>query len=218
MERYSYGILTRTLLFRNRKLIGLFTQRCNCCCQWFCTDNFSILCQNHFCIKGICIYKQILIDHRYFIFTYFCCDILVVEFHFLHLRRCLAVSAICNTITTEIIICRTLTEISAVCLELFSVTVFFINGLINIIPDKSTLIFRLCIRQICIFVHCTTGISHRMGILTADERFAVIFCEELLDCFYRRIHLTFHITGVIIAAIMEDTFIVNQSGRIFAAE
>ena len=57
-----------------------------------------------------------------------------------------------------------------------------------------------------------------MCVLTADERFAVIFCKELFDGLNRWIHLAFHIAGVIVAAVMEQTFVMNQTGRILSAE
>ena len=136
----------------------------------------SILCKSHFTAERIGIYKQVFVDNFYSIFCYLRSDILVIEFDLLHLRRRSSVTAICNTVSTEIIIRRTLTEITAVCLELFSVTVFFINGLVNVIPDETTLIFRFCVSKICIFMHCATGISHCMSVLAADKRLAVIFC------------------------------------------
>ena len=57
-----------------------------------------------------------------------------------------------------------------------------------------------------------------MSVFTADERLRIIFCKELFDCLYRRVHLAFHIAGIVISAVMAKTFIVNQTGRVCVAE
>ena len=57
-----------------------------------------------------------------------------------------------------------------------------------------------------------------MSVFTADERLGIIFCKELFDCLYRRVHLAFHIAGIVISAVMAKTFIVNQTGRVCVAE
>jgi len=181
-------------------------------------DHFAILCNSYFAIKNICVYKQVLVDDFYDVCTDFCSDILVVEFDFLHLWRSISVSAVCDTISTEVVICRTFSEVTAVCLEFFAVAVFFVDRLVNIVPDKSALILRFCVCQICIFVHCTTGISHCMGVFTADKRLGAVFCKELFDCLYGWIHLTFHVTGIVISTVMAETFIMNQASRIFLVE
>ena len=218
MEGNSNCIFSGCFCCFKRQFIFFLAQWLNCCFQCFCTDHFSILCKCYLTVKSICVYKQILVNHFYCICSYFCSNILIIKFHFLHLRRSISVSAVCNTISTEIIVCRTFSEVTAVCLEFFTVAVFFVDRLVNIVPDKSTLILRLCICQICIFVHCTAGISHCMCIFTADKRFGIVLCKELFDCFYRRIHLAFHVTGVIVSAIMADSFIVDQTGRVCLME
>ena len=214
MERNSYRVLTCFLLLLKWKSIFHLAQRSHCCIQYFCTNYVSILLKGYSAFKCVRIYKQIFVDHIHGISTYLCGNILIIKFHFLHLRRRITISTICNTISTEIIISRTLAKISAICLELFSITVFFVNRLIDIIPDKATLIFRLCICQICIFMHGTAGISHGMGILTTDKGLGIIFCKKLFNCFHRWIHLAFHIAGSVISAVMADTFIMYQTGRI----
>ena len=57
-----------------------------------------------------------------------------------------------------------------------------------------------------------------MCVFTADKRFAVILCQELFDCFYRWIHLAFHITGIIITTVMEKSLIMYQAGRVILTE
>ena len=218
MEGNSNCIFSGCFCFFKRQFIFFLTQWLNCCFQYFCTDHFSILCKCYLTVKSICIYKEVLVKHFYCISCHLCCNILIIKFHFLHLRGRISVSAIADSISTEIIISRTLAKISAICLELFSIAVFLINRLVNVIPDKSTLIFRLCICQVSIFVHGTAGISHGMCILTADKRLGTVFCKELLNCFYRRIHLAFHITGIVVSSVVADTFIMYQTGRVILME
>ena len=50
-----------------------------------------------------------------------------------------------------------------------------------------------------------------MRVLAADKWFASVFFQEFLDSFYRRIHLAFHITGIVVSSVMADTFIVYQA-------
>ncbi len=179
----------------------------------------SVLFHQNNTVKAVCIYKQIFIDHPHLILLHNSRNVLVIELYFLHLRGWHAVSAVCNTVAAEIVIAGAVIKISAVCQKFFSVTVFFINGLINIIPDKSALIQWLCICQICVFVHGTTGISHGMRVFTTDKRFAPVFLQKCLDALHRRIHLAFHITGSVISAVPEYPLIVHQPcGVLFAVE
>ena len=47
---------------------------------------FSIFCKYYEAVKGISVDKQILVDDGYLVFFHFGRDVLVVEFHILHLR------------------------------------------------------------------------------------------------------------------------------------
>ena len=51
-----------------------------------------------------------------------------------------------------------------------------------------------------------------MGIFTADKGLAPVLCQEFLDAFYRWVHLAFHITAAVVAAVMEYPFIMHQPG------
>ena len=68
------------------------------------------------------------------------CDILIAELDLLHLGRRSTVTTVGNAVSAEIIVGRTLTEIAAVGLEPLAVTVFFPDGLVDVIPDKAALI------------------------------------------------------------------------------
>ena len=57
-----------------------------------------------------------------------------------------------------------------------------------------------------------------MCILAADKRLFLMFFEKLLDCVHRRVHLTFHITGRIVASVMAHAFIMHQPIRIHFPE
>ena len=175
----------------------------------------SVSRQRHHTVESICIHKQVLVDHSHLILLHLSGDVLIIELHFLHLRGGLSVSAVGNTVAAEVVIAGTVIEISAIGKIFLSVAIFFINRLIDVIPDKSALIQRLRIGQIRVFVHGAAGISHGMGVLAADKRFASVFRQELFDGFHRRIHLAFHIAGIVVTAVMHDPFIMNQTGGIF---
>ena len=52
-----------------------------------------------------------------------------------------------------------------------------------------------------------------MRVLAADKWFASVFFQEFLDSFYRRIHLAFHITGIVVSSVVADTFIMYQAEK-----
>lgn len=59
-----------------------------------------------------------------FVFLYIHSNVLIAEFYFLHLRGSIALAAVYNTISAEIVIAWMIIKVSAVRLELFSVAVF----------------------------------------------------------------------------------------------
>src|SRR5699024_5929096 len=119
-----------------------------------------------------------------------------------------------DTVGAEIIVRGTFSEISSVCLKLPAVTVFFINRLVYIIPDKTALIFWLRISQIRILVHGSAGISHGMGVLAADKRLTVVLCQKFSDLFYGSIHLAFYIARFIVCPVAEYALVMHKPGRI----
>ena len=211
-------IFSRNRLFWKRQIIHLLGERFHIGCHNKFSDCLSVpgRCYHAFIHTGV--QEEVLVDDFYLILCHFGCNILVVEFYLLHLRGRLSVTAVYNPVGAEIVVGRSFIKIAAVCLEFISITVFLINRLVNVIPDKSSLIERFCICQIGILVHCPAGISHGVGILTADKWFASVFCKEFLDLFHRCVHLALHIAGIIVAAILEDAFVMYQSRRIFLAE
>ena len=54
-----------------------------------------------------------------------------------------------------------------------------------------------------------------MGILAADKRFASVLRQELLDRFHCRIHLAFHVAGIIVTAVVDNPLVMHQAGGIF---
>ena len=183
-EGYSNCVFTRQCLYRNRQTYSFLAQRSYMSFHRNFFDLFSVFRKHYEAVKGICVDKQVLIDDCYLIFFYFCRDVLIVEFHILHLGRCVSFSTVCDTVSAEVVVAWTIIEVTAVCLEFFSVTVFFVDGLIDVIPDKSTLVGRLGIGQICVFVHTTAGVTHCMRVLAADKWFASVFFQEFFDSFY----------------------------------
>ena len=211
-------IFSRNRFFRKRQIIYLLGKRFHIRCHSGFSDDLSApgCCYNTVINTGV--KEEVLIDNFHLILCHFRSNILIVEFDFLHLWGRLSVTAVYNPVGTEIVIGRSLIKVAAVCLKFISIAVFFINCLVNVIPDKPSLIKRFCIRQIGILVHCPAGISHSVGILAADKRLAPVFCKEFLNLFHRCIHLAFHVAGTIVTAVMENTFIMYQSCRIFFAE
>ena len=53
-----------------------------------------------------------------------------------------------------------------------------------------------------------------MGIFTADEWLAAVFRQKSLDSVGGSIHLALHIAGIVIPAVVEDAFIMHQTGGI----
>ena len=108
-----------------------------------------------------------------------------------------------------------LIKISAIGLVFPAIAVFLVNRLVNIIPDKTALIQRFRICQICIFVHGPTGISHSVCIFATDKRLASVFFQKSFDVFHCGVHLAFHIAGIIVTSVMHNTFIVHQTSGVF---
>ena len=53
-----------------------------------------------------------------------------------------------------------------------------------------------------------------MRILTADIRFSSVFRQEFTDFIDRRVHPAFHIAGVVVSAVVINSFIMNKTGRV----
>ena len=217
-ERNGNRILSRQSFLRKRKRIGLFTKRLYLRLHLDLSKRFSISLHENNTVECVRVQKQILIDDRHPVFGNLRRNILIIIFYFLHLRGRLSVSSIDDAVRAEIIVGRPLAKISSIRLEFLSIPVFLINGLIDIIPDKASLVQWICVRQIRILMHCSAGIPHGMGIFTADKRLAPVFCKKFFDFLHRSIHLTFHVARIIISAVVKYTFIMYQPGRILLAE
>ena len=121
------------------KLISLLVQR-------FYSDIHLGICnlpaikhQADLTIVHICICEKILIDNSKLVILNLDCNILIVEFRLLHLRGRHTLTAVSNTISTEIIIAGTVIKITAISQYFLTVSVLMIDGLVDVIPDKSTL-------------------------------------------------------------------------------
>ena len=161
-----------------------------------------------------CVYEQILILYKNRLFADVGGDILIIKFNFLHLWRRSPAAAVYDSVCAEIIVGRTFAEIAAVGLKFFAVTVFFCNRLIYIVPDKSALIEWIRIGQIRVFVHGAAGIPHGVGIFAADKGLIPVLGKERLNGRDRGVHLAFYVAGVVVAAVMEDAFIVYEPGAV----
>ena len=211
-------ILARHVHCTEGQRVCVFVERLRMGLKRSFPDLHAVSLQRHNTVKCIRIHKQVLVDYPDAVRRHFRRDVLVIELHVLHLRGRFAVAAVGDAVGAEVIVCRTLAVIPAVRLEFFSVPVFLVQRLVDIIPDKAALVQRFRISQISVFMHGAAGIAHRMGILAADIRLAPVFLQELPDRLHGRIHLAFHIAGIIVAAVMEHAFIVHEPGRVDLAE
>ena len=174
-EGNGHHILSRKCLYCDWKLHRFFRKRLHRNFHRHFFQFLSFFFEKYYACKCIGIHKQVFIFYNRLVFLHVNGNILIAEFYFLHLRRRVALAAVYDTISTEVIITRMVVKITAIRLELFSVAVFFINRLIDIVPDKTALEHWLFLGQIHIFLHRAAGISHGMGILTADVRFSAVF-------------------------------------------
>src|SRR5699024_9709649 len=139
-------------------------------------------------------------------------DVLVIKFYGLHLgRRLPLLSSVSDPVSAEIIICGPLCAVPAICLKLSAVPVLLRQGLINVIPDKASLIQRFCVCKICIPVHGAAGVPHGVKVFTADKGLASVLLKKLRDLCRRCVHLAFYVAGIVVPPVMKDTFIMYQS-------
>ena len=117
------------------------------------------------------IQKEIFIFNRESCLGEFNGNILIIEPHFLHFRRRGSITAVNDSVSAEIIVSRAFSVVTAVSLKPFPVAILFVDGLVDIIPDKPTLITWFPVRQFSVFVHRPAGISHGMGIFTQNKGF-----------------------------------------------
>ena len=138
---------------------------------------------------------------------------LIAVLHFCHFC---GNGAVCkdNAICTEIVVCWTVVKITACCKERFAVFILLENRLVDEVPDKTALIAWLSLGKVGILEQRPVGVAHRVGVFAADERFFRMVFQELFDFGHRRIHLAFHVAGLVESAVIDNTLIVYQSGGI----
>ena len=144
-------------------------------------------------------------------------EILIVELHILQFCRRTTIGKE-NTVAAEVVVRRTVAEVPAIEKYILTVPPAPTNCLIAKIPDKAALIERLALRQLRVLVHTAAAVAHCVRILTADKGLVPVLLEERLDVRRLRIHLAFHIARCGIAAIPENSLVVNEARRIDAAE
>ena len=139
------------------------------------------------------IQKEIFIFNRESCLGEFNGNILIIEPHFLHFRRRIAMFSVNDSVSGEAAIVRAIVEISSITEKFIPIPVFCYNGLIDIIPDKSALVKRFRLGQVGIFMHSAAGISHRMCIFAVNVRLIPILSEPLFDILHCPVHCAFHI-------------------------
>ena len=176
-----------------------------------CFEELAILLNHNLTEISVRVDEEIIVmnDEASFLDLY--ANILVEELNLLHLRAGKTILAVTDTISTEVIIRRAFIEVSAIGLEFSAITVMCRNGLIDVIPDKSALVELIFSGQICIFEHCSCGVTHRMHVFTADIRFISMTRQPFLDFRNRYIHGRFHVREVRTTSVIIDTFVVNES-------
>ena len=70
---------------------------------------------------------------------------LIAEFNLLHLRRRIPLSTVHYAVSTEIVIRRPLSKISAVSQKPLAISILLINRLVHVIPDKAALITHISV-------------------------------------------------------------------------
>ena len=139
-------------------------------------------------------------------------EILIYILHFLHLRRGEpALSAVCYAVSGKAAVIRKVSEVSAVAFKGSAVAVGKCHGLIDIIPDKTSLIQFLFTYIIRVFFNGTVGITHCVSIFAAYIRFVAVIPEEFFDLIHRKIHGTCYVGSCRISGIPVYSFIMNRS-------
>ena len=126
-EGNGHRILARKCLYGNRKLHCFFGKRFHGNFHRHFFQFLSFFFENYHAVKRISIHKQVLIFYNCFVFLYIHSNVLIAEFYFLHLRGSIALAAVYNTISAEIVITWMIVKIAAVRLKFFSVAVFFVD-------------------------------------------------------------------------------------------
>ncbi len=137
--------------------------------------------------------------------------ILVIELHFLHLRRRVSAAAVGNAVSAEIVVARSVVKIAAVAEHFVAISILVIDRLVYIIPDEPALEKRFLVRQIRVLVHRPAGVSHRVGVLAQQHRLLPVLRQKCLDGCRTRVHLALHVRGVIVAPVMEDPLVMDKS-------
>ena len=118
-----------------------------------------------------------------------------------------------QTIVTEVIVRSVKTvEISSVSIDHHAVFSFPAAGLVNEIPDKSTLQIRIFTDQIPIFFETTLRVTHCMGIFTLNQWFGSI---GTLTIFFHAVIIIVHRTEDIGMFYLACLFILAGTARVF---
>ena len=119
-----------------------------------------------------------------------------------------------DAVSAELVVRGPVAEISAVGQEFFPVPPRPLQGLVNIVPDKSPLIARILLLQDHVLVHSPQGISHGVHVLAHDEGLLGVLLKKGLHIRRLCIHLALHIADVLVGPVPEHPLIVNQAAAI----
>ena len=149
------------------------------------------------------------VDHADLGFIDHALDRAVIVLNLLHLRTGSPVG-IYDAVAGEVIVGRSVAEISAVSLVLFSVSVSRDDGLVDIVPDEASLESGFLMHEVRVFVHAAAGIAHGMRVLAHDERLVGMLRKELLNIGHVSVHLALHVGCVGTSAVIEHTLVMDQ--------
>ena len=128
------------------------------------------------------------------------------------------VAAVDDAVAAELPVSGALVKVTAVAEAHFPGVILLIDGLVGPVPDEAALVARLTFAELGIFVQRAAGVAHGVAVLAADEGFAPVVAEPLLDFCHGRVHAAFHVAGVGEAAVPEDALIVDKTVLVQSAE
>ena len=142
-ERYRHGLLPGSSFQRfqdpARKRVCLRSERLHSCLERGSRDQVSILVYQDFAVAGAGVYKQILVRHLHAFSCHLCLDGAVIIPDLLDLPVGPS-HRIDDPVAGEIIVCRPLCAVTAVCKEFLAIAVLPKYRLIHKVPDKSALV------------------------------------------------------------------------------
>ena len=136
---------------------------------------------------------------------------LVVVLDLLHLGG-LAAVAEHDAVAAEIPVGGAFAKIAAVEIRVLAVTILHADALVDEVPDEAALIQKQFIGVLGIFVHRAVGVTHGVGVFAQDEGLVPVLLQILTNLPDGRVHLAFHIGGIVIPPVVGRALVMHQPG------